>query len=70
MREQSSFDEDTAEQSYHIRGVNKLVGLRRRHAIFDISDKIVSPSSVLTTHMFLLTGIFLLGTLEQRFYGN
>ena len=48
------FDENTAEQSNHASGMQKMVRLIGRHAILNASNKIVTPGSVLPAHVVLL----------------
>ncbi len=60
-------DENTTEKPNHASCMEQLVWFIGRHNIFDASDKIITPCPVLSAHVLLLKGVFLLITLEQIF---
>lgn len=61
-------DEDTRKQANHVGSVEKDVGLVERHALVESSGQMVSPDSVLSTHVFLLAIVLLLATEQQALY--
>lgn len=63
-------DEDTRKQANHVGGVEENVGLVEGHALIESSSQMISPDSVLSTHVFLLAIILLLATEQQALCGR
>lgn len=59
-------DENAGEKTNEICRMEKDIIFIKRHTVVDSRCKMVSPHSVLSTHMFLLRTILLFTTLEQR----
>lgn len=59
-------DENAGEKTNEICRMEKDIIFIKRHTVVDSRCKMVSPHSVLSTHMFLLCTILLFTALEQR----
>lgn len=57
-------DENTGEEPHHVGSMEKNIGFVERHALVQSTGEMVSPYSVLPTHVFLLTILLLLATLQ------
>lgn len=64
------FDKNACEQSHHVRGMQKNVGFLEGHAFVKTTSKMIDPHSILTTHVFLLTVLFLFAAKQQALYGD
>ena len=64
------FDENASKQSDHVRSMQKNIGFLERHALVKRTGKMIDPHSVLTTHVFLLTVLFLFTTKQQALCGD
>ena len=60
-------DKDTAEQANHTARMKQMVRIVGWHSIFNASDKVVTPCSVLTAHVFLFRRVLFFVALEKSF---
>ena len=56
-----------SKQAHHVRGIDQTIGVSRSASVFHALAEIISPCSILVTHMLVICSMILLAPFEQTF---